>query len=76
MRMDFERWWPALGPAGHLIFHLVDPLEAIWPVLAERFLPGWRLADELLAARPDTLSPQNAPAGFAHLVKRSARDSG
>jgi predicted O-methyltransferase YrrM len=72
MRMDFERWWPALVPGGHLIFHLVDPLEAIWPALAERFLAGWRLADELLVARPDTLSPQNAPGGFAHLIKRSS----
>jgi predicted O-methyltransferase YrrM len=72
MRMDFEHWWPALVPAGHLIFHLVDPLDAIWPALAERFLPGWRLADELLVGRPDTLWPQNAPGGFAHLVKRRA----
>jgi predicted O-methyltransferase YrrM len=64
---DWEQWWPAVAGGGSFILHLVDPHEIRWPILAEKFAPGWRFAAEI-EARPDT-SRVEAPAGFAHFVK-------
>ena len=67
LRADWAQWWPAVAPGGSFILHLVEPNEIRWPLLAEKFAPGWRLAEEI-EARADT-SRVEAPAGFAHFVK-------
>lgn len=63
VRTDFEHWWPALPPGGHMLFH-----DAYFADEQPRMAGVRRLVGEV-ERRDDAVRPPEAAGSFAHFVK-------
>ena len=70
VQADFEHWWPALAPGGHLVFHdaVFAPTDPRWEIC----IGVARLTTEL-EQHPQLKRIPDAPGSFAHFVRLDNR---